>query len=379
MLNDPLAGMGGVNGGRGEQYRQMGQQQSQPPHQQQYNDFAVDPSLIGDPWQQNPEQCYGHAGHQDVFSPPPQHQQLYDQYGHSPQPQHFSYGQPHQQPPQQQPVYPTQYASIYGQQSHPPAPQNAVHYDNNQFNGMPNNAHSIMNGDQVQLRGGGEEAFDRHAAAFPYPNATRRPPPQQTIAPQQLDRDVQYFEQTRNASTPQINGDAQNQFDQNWSSHSQYNAPALAPARSLPQQVLAATPQPANQVAPPSRPPTASTTSQPRSQPSSKPSSPAPSEQSFTQRKKKNDEAGLRITHADLLEKTDNARRFENAPFLLIDQRTAELPDKLACMPSTLRCYCLDLIIYAYIAHTSHRQSIAIMAGQIKQKRPPACGGSARK
>ena len=339
VLNDPLAGMGGMTAGQREQYRQMGQQ---PQHSQQlhpFNDFALDPSLIGDSWQQNPGQNYGHAGHQDVFSPPPQHQQpVYGQYGHSPQPQQFSYAQPQQQP-QQQPIYPTQYASIYGQQSHSPAPQNAVHYDNNQFNGMPNNAQSIMNGDQNQSRG--FQSFDRPAAAFPYPsaNVNRGPTPQQSITPQQLDRDVQYMGQSRNAFTPQqqSNGDVNNLFDQNWGSQpqSQYQQSTPVPQRSQPQQVLAPNPQPANQVAEPSHPPTATSTSLPQSQPSLKRSSPAPSQQvSSTQRKKKNDDLGLKITHAEQLANAPPDHRFENAPFLFIEEEMLWLPDKLAGMYS---------------------------------------------
>ena len=318
--------------GQGQSYgrHQMGQQpqQQQQHHQQQYNDFTVDPSLIGDSWQQQqPAQSYSHPGHQDVFSPPPPHQQAaYSQYGHSPQPQHFSYAQPHQQavPQQQPPAYPAQYAGLYGQQSQSPAPQNAVHYDN-QFNGMPNNAHSIMNGDQVPSRG--FQSFDRAAVPFPYPNASRGPPPQQTIAPHDLNRDAQYLGQARGSSTPQqqLNGDVNNLFGQSWGSQSEYNAAAPASERLQARQVLAPTPDPTNQVAPPSRLATASTTSQP----ASKPPSPAPSQQSFASRKKK-DEAGLRITHGELLEKADPQRRFENAPFLFIDSRTVELSDKLA-------------------------------------------------
>lgn len=364
MLNDPLAGMGMNGGGRGDgqSYRQMGQQPQQQNHQQQYNDFAVDPSLIGDSWQQ-PGQSYGHAGHQDVFSPPPQHQQpTYGQYGHSPQPQQFSYGQPqHQQPPQ--PVYPTQYASIYGQTSHSPVPRNGAVYDN-QFGGMPNNAHSIMNGDLVQSRG--FQSFDRAAASLPYPSASRGPTPTQTIAPHDLDRDIQYLGQSRNNSTPQqaINGDVNNLFDQSWSSQPEYHA-AVVPER--PQQVLAATPEAANHsAAPPQLPATKQSTS--------KPSSPAPQHQSVAGRKKK-DEAGLRITHADLLAQTDNVRRFENAPFLLIDSRTVELPDKLARMSLSLSSHVVHFVslCFEYLADALHRQSIAVMASQDESEWTTTC------
>lgn len=322
-----------------QSYRQMGQQPQQPPqhHQnQQYNDFAVDPSLIDDSWQQQPGQSYGHAGHQDVFSPPPpQHQQAYNQYGHTSQPQQFSYGQPHHQQPSQQQSYPTQYASIYGQTSHSPATQNAGVYDN-QFGGMQNNAHSAMNGDQVQSRG--FPSFDRPAASFPYPSASRGPTPtQQTIAPQNLGN--QYQAQPRsNAPLQQLNGDSNILFNQNWSAQPvQNHASIVVPERS--QQVLAASPQPANQKAPPSRVSTAPTTSsaQPQ-QPTSKPPSPTPQQpqQQIFAAKKKKDDIGLRLTHADLIESATPARRFKNAPFIFIDSRTVELPDKLARMFSSL-------------------------------------------
>ena len=328
-----------MNNGQG--YRQMGQQPQQPPqlHQnQQYNDFAVDPSLIGDSWQQQAGQVYGHAGHQDVFSPPAQHQQPYSQYGQTPQPQQFSYGQPHHQQPPQQQSHPTQYASIYGgQASHSPAPQNTGVYDN-QFGGMSNNAHSAMNGDQIQSRG--FQSFDRPAASFPYQSASRGPTPtQQTIALQNLSN--QYQTQPRsNTSQQQLNTDSNNLFNQNWSAQSmQSHASAVFPER--PQQVLAANPDPANQEAPPpSQVSTAPTTSsahpqpQPQLQPSSKPPSPTPQQQqhqTFAAKKKK-DDIGLRLTHADLLESATPARRFKNAPFVFIDSRTVELPDKLARM-----------------------------------------------
>lgn len=331
-----------MNNGQG--YRQMGQQPQQPPqlHQnQQYNDFAVDPSLIGDSWQQQAGQVYDHAGHQDVFSPPPQHQQPYNQYGQTPQPQQFTYGQPHHQQPPQQQSHPTQYASIYGGQiSHSSAPQNTGVYDN-QFGGMPNNAHSAMNGDQIQSRG--FQSFDRPAASFPYQSASRGPTPtQQTIALQNLSN--QYQTQPRsNASQQQLNTDSNNLFNHNWSAlPMQSHASVVVPER--PQQVLAANPEPTNQEAPPSRVSTAPTTSsahpqpqpqpQPQLQPSSKPPSPTPQQQqhqTFAAKKKK-DDVGLRLTHADLLESATPARRFKNAPFVFVDSRTVELPDKLARM-----------------------------------------------
>lgn len=320
-------------------YRQMGQQPQQPPqhHQnQQYNDFAVDPSLIGDSWQQQPGQSYGHAGHQDVFAPPPQHQQAYNQYGHTPQPHHFSYGQPHHQQTLQQQSYPTQYASIYGQTSHSPAPQNAGVYDN-QFVGMPNNAHSTLNGDQVQSRG--FQSFDRSTAAFPYQSSSRGPTPtQQTIAPHHLNNQYQ-TQPMSNVPQQQLNGDSNNLFNQNWGSQPvQNHASVVAPERS--QQVLAANPEPTNQKAPPSRVSTAPTTSSAQPQPQSqqpqsslKPPSPTPipTQQTLAARTKK-DDIGLRLTHADLLESTTPTRRFKNARYIFIDSRTVELPDKLARM-----------------------------------------------
>lgn len=326
-------------------YHQMGQQPQQPQqhHQnQQYNDFAVDPSLLGESWQQQPGQSYGHAGHQDVFSPPSQHQKAYNQYGHTPQPQQFSYGQPHHQQPSQQQSYPTQYASIYGQTSHSPAPQNAEVYDN-QFTGMANNAHSAMNGDQVQSRG--FQSFDRPAASFPYQSASRGPiPTQQTIAPQHINNQYQPQPITAAPQQQQLNGDTNNLFNQSWSAQPvQNHASAVVPERS--QQVLAANPPFANQKAPPLRVSTAPATSsaQPQPQPQTqqptlKPPSPTPQQpqqQTFAAKNKK-DDIGLRTTHANLLESTPPTRRFKNAPFIFIDSRTVELPDKLARMFSSI-------------------------------------------
>ena len=142
-----------------------------------------------------------------------------------------------------------------------------------------------------------------------------------------------------------------------------------------PQQVLAANPQSANQKVPPSRVSTAPSTSsappQPQPQSSLKPPSPTPpqQQQQIFAAKKKND-ISLRLTHADLLESTTPARRFENAPFVFIDSRTVELPDKLARMfLSTLSQYDLQMCFFSMYTLLTQLPDKALPSWQVKMNR----------
>ncbi len=380
---DPSLGMGMD----GQNYRQQmgGQPQQQQNQQSQFNDFVLDPSLVADSHQWQPQQPhqpvgqYNHVNHQDVFNPPQQHQQPYGQYGQPPQSQQFNYGIQRQQP-QQQPSYPTQYSSIYGQAAHSSSPNPADAY-NNAFCGVPSNSQSMINGSQVQSQSRGFQNFERDAGAFSYPSASRGPAPA-TIAPHELNRDSPYPTQSRNTPTQQTvqNNNANELYTQSWNAQSAGNVVNEA---ARPQTVLAAAPATANQDAGRRSAAAASTPA------ATKPPSPRQQQQS-TYSTMQPKTGGLRITHPELLDevRNDPSPRFANAPFLVIESRRVELPDKLAskfmiCIASKnmtgnvfLQCSLLTCASAKSLPSwqvKSNRSGIQLVEGLHESKLKPLC------
>jgi len=316
-------GFGNVQGQPTEGSQAQGSQAQGAHLQNEYNDYAVDPSLTGassSAWQQNAPHNYTHQNVFDAQQQQQQQQQLpygqHQHYGQSPnQSQRFDYGQSQQQ----QQVFPTHYASLYGQ-SLPSSGQNASSFSNDYG--------ALMGNSQVNNANGLSQAYPNFANAvdgLSYQTHTQTPR-STTSSPNELGQNQTSQSSNQSFFNPSESNEPVQAFASNFSPQGQ----TPSDSSNAKQNVLAR-PVSANDrresSAPASTPqPTVSRASSanqalPSASAAAAPASAAPSR------------GPLRVTHPELLAAAKNnpSMRVAGAPFLVIDPESISIDDRLAC------------------------------------------------